>query len=147
MAKKDLTLFVEEELNIMFRLNEEVKSYNGDTSLFKRAKGSILHDFYNSIERIFELISKDIDDTTINLNGNWHKRLLYQMTIEIKNIRPAVISKELASELDEYLSFRHVFRSIYGFELEGKRLDNLINRLPEILNKFNSEIKTFLSIL
>ncbi|MBM3706724.1 MAG: hypothetical protein FJW69_00055 [Actinobacteria bacterium] len=147
MAKKDLTLFVEEELNIMFRLNEEAKLYNGGTNLFKRAKGSILHDFYNSIERIFELISKDIDDTTINLNGNWHKRLLYQMTIEIKNIRPVVISKELASELDEYLSFRHVFRSIYGFELEGKRLDNLINRLPEILNKFNSEIKTFLSIL
>lgn len=48
------------------------------------------------------------------------------MTIEIKGIRPPVISKELAAELDEYLSFRHLFRNIYGFELESKRLENLI---------------------
>ncbi len=40
----------------------------------------------------------------------------------IKDTRPAVISEELAADLDEYLSFRHVFRNIYGFELKGSML-------------------------
>lgn len=50
------------------------------------------------------------------------------MTIPIKQIRPAVISEELAAGLDEYLSFRHVFSNIYGFELKGDRIDYLASK-------------------
>ena len=69
------------------------------------------------------------------------------MTIEIKEVRPQVISEKLAGELDDYLSFRHIFRNIYGFELEGERLDRLSEKFGEISQKFEKEIKEFLKKL
>jgi hypothetical protein len=69
------------------------------------------------------------------------------MTLPIKDVRPAVISEELAAELDDYLSFRHVFRNIYGFELKGDRINYLAGRFDKIVDRFISEIKTFLVFL
>lgn len=69
------------------------------------------------------------------------------MTIPIKEIRPAVITEDLAAELDEYLSFRHVFRNIYGFELKGERIIYLVGKFDATADKFITQIKKFLSIL
>jgi len=57
------------------------------------------------------------------------------------------IEEELASELDEYIAFRHLFRNIYRFELDSKRLDDLIERFPDVVDKFNKEITIFLNKL
>ena len=129
MLKDELTNFIERELKNINSLKLELESCKGNSHTIRRAKGSILHDFYNGVERIFELITENINGKT-TLNGQWHKRLLYQMTAEIKDIRPIVISNNLAAELDEYLSFRHLFRNIYGFELDSNRLDVLIEKFP-----------------
>lgn len=88
----------------------------------RRILGSIRHDFYNCCERIFRRISTEINGG-FEQRETWHKELLYRMTIEIKGLRPEVISEDLAAELDDYLSFRHLFRNIYGFELKGERLE------------------------
>ena len=117
-----------------------------ESRLIRRAKGSILHDFYNSVERIFLIIAKELNGKIIT-SKHWYKQLLYQMTIEVKDLRPAIISKNIASELDEYLAFRHLFRNIYGFELDSKRLDDLIERFPDVVDKFNKEITIFLNKL
>jgi len=69
------------------------------------------------------------------------------MTIQIKGVRPAVISEELAAELDEYLSFRHVFRNIYGFELKGERIDYLAKKFDRVSSQFEREVKKFLKFL
>ena len=49
---------------------------------------------------------------------NWHQVLLEQMTNEIPDIRPAVISEVTYEALDEYRGFRHVVRNIYAFQLD-----------------------------
>ena len=41
----------------------------------------------------------------------WHLLLLEQMTKEVPGIRPAVISTETGTRLDEYRRFRHVIRN------------------------------------
>ena len=69
------------------------------------------------------------------------------MTVAVPGVRPRVISEELAAELDEYLSFRHVFRNIYGFELKGDRLARLSERLDGVAGRFEQEIETFLASL
>lgn len=61
------------------------------------------------------------------------------MTIEIKDIRPQVISEDLAAELDDYLSFRHLFRNIYGFELRGERVDRLVDKFGRTSERFKKE--------
>ena len=146
MLKDELKNFIERELKNINSLKLELESCKGNSHTIRRAKGSILHDFYNGVERIFELITENINGKT-TLNGQWHKRLLYQMTAEIKDIRPIVISNNLAAELDEYLSFRHLFRNIYGFELDSNRLDVLIEKFPSVISKFENEIREFISKL
>jgi len=146
MLKDELTNFIERELKNINSLKLELESCKGNSHTIRRAKGSILHDFYNGVERIFELITENINGKT-TLNGQWHKRLLYQMTAEIKDIRPIVISNNLAAELDEYLSFRHLFRNIYGFELDSNRLDVLIEKFPSVISKFENEIREFITKL
>ncbi|MBM3702449.1 MAG: hypothetical protein FJW63_05600 [Actinobacteria bacterium] len=81
------------------------------------------------------------------MRQQWHKKLLYQMTMNIEGVRLPVISKKLAAELDEYLAFRHLFRNIYGFELESKRLDKLIEKFPETVELLFKEINNFLKKL
>ena len=112
MYEKELRVFIEEELKNISQLVSEMEDCKEESRLIRRAKGSILHDFYNSVERIFLIIANELNGKIITSN-HWHKQLLYQMTIEVKDLRPSIISKKLASELDEYLAFRHLFRNIY----------------------------------
>lgn len=134
-SKKEIISFIEEELNNIDNLQRELLECKGNNKILRRAKGSILHDFYNACERIFEIVVHQINGIEIS-SPQWHKKLLYQMTIGINGIRPPVISKKLAAKLDEYLAFRHLFRNIYGFELESDRLDNLAHKFDETVKLF-----------
>ena len=111
-----------------------------------RVLGSITHDFYNCCERVFRRIGAEINGASYRGEA-WHKELLFRMTVAVSGIRPQVITEELAAELDEYLSFRHVFRNIYGFELKGDRLARLSERLDGVASRFEQEIETFLASL
>ncbi|MBI5873382.1 MAG: hypothetical protein HZB36_04475 [Candidatus Omnitrophica bacterium] len=144
--KKEVSALIQSVLNEMETLVAELRQCKGDTHILKRAKGSILHDFYNACERIFELIAREVNGG-IPQTQQWHKKLLYMMTVSVGGVRPAVISKELAAKLDEYLSFRHIFRNIYGFELEGEKLERLAREMGGIVLKFKKEIKVFLKRL
>lgn len=144
--KNEIVSFINEELNNIKQLQSELSECKGNSHILRRARGSILHDFYNTCERIFELITHRINGG-ITVGQQWHKKLLYQMTINIEDVRPPVISKKLAAELDEYLAFRHLFRNIYGFELESKRLDKLIEKFPDTVELLFKEINDFLKKL
>lgn len=142
--KKQLQALVEAELNNINQLLIEMDGYKKHNSkLYRRAKGSILHDFYNACERIFKEITHRINGG-IKERHTWHKKLLHQMTIETKGLRPAVLSEKLAAEMDEYLAFRHLFRNIYGFELDNDRLDRLAEKFEATVKRFKNELRAFL---
>jgi hypothetical protein len=136
---------IEKEIENIDKLKQELrKVMNARAKLnMRRLKGSIFHDFYNCCERVFRRISTDINGG-FGESKSWHKELLYRMTIPIEGVRPQVISEELAAELDDYLSFRHIFRSIYGFELKGERLDRLADKFDQVSQRFKKEIMRFL---
>ncbi len=138
--------YLNDEIGKIGELKAELSKCQGNSRIIRRAKGSILHDFYNACERIFEIIAREIDGGVIHGN-KWHKRLLYQMTKSSFKERPQVISTKLAAELEEYLAFRHLFRNIYGFELEGDRLSRLVEKFDKISNLFVTEIKSFIKKL
>jgi hypothetical protein len=75
-----------------------------------------LHSFYSGLERLFELIARHIDQS-IPDTETWHRDLLQQMTLEIKDIRPAVIGDNNAKSLDEFRRFRHLIRNVYATNL------------------------------
>lgn len=138
----DLKSLIEKELGNIETLKEEIKPYISDIKM-KRLKGSIFHDFYNACERIFKWIAKDINGD-FNPSEQWHKELLFRMTIKIADVRPAVISEELAADLNDFLQFRHLFRNIYGFELKSDLLDRLIDKFDRTASQFVEEIRKFI---
>jgi len=142
MEHSDIKDMIIKELNNIEKLVKEIEPYRNDPKM-NRLMGSILHDFYNACERIFKWIAKDINGD-FNPLDQWHKDLLYRMTLEIKNVRPAVISEEVAADLNEFLQFRHLFRNIYGFELKSDLLDHLLKKFKTSALRFTKEVKLFI---
>lgn len=138
---------IQKELQNLEELRAEMERIKLEKEIiFQRAKGSILHDFYNCCERIFKKIAVELN-AGYEESERWHKSLLYRMTIPIEGIRPRVISDELAAYLDEFLAFRHLFRNIYGFELKGDRIDYLVGKFEKVAEKFSKESEEFVSFL
>ncbi len=136
---------IEKELRDLERLAaemSEVLRQPSPTFLETRAAGSILHDFYSGIEKIFRRIALRVD-RDIPSGDDWHTVLLKRMGIPVDGIRPPVISEGLTDQLGEYLRFRHLFRNIYGFELRWERCKILGMMMDKVLRAFKKEIEDF----
>lgn len=134
---------IEAELATMAALGEEfLNAPRADDTYSVRARGSILHDFYNGIERVFVRIARELNGG-VPRGEQWHRDLIDDMALEIPGVRPAVVDKDLANVLGEYLRFWHVFRNVYGGVLETGRMASLEERLPETLAAFRQCIQGF----
>lgn len=105
-----------------------------------------LHSFYSGIERIFELIAGNIDDT-VPEGENWHQILLKQMAEEMTEVRPAVISDSVRLGLDEYRGFRHVVRNVYTYKFDSARIEKLIKGAGPLSFRLRAEIEAFADFL
>lgn len=117
-----------------------------NTSTNLRVLGSILHDFYTCIEKIFRKIAVSIDED-LPSDASWHSTLLDRMNLEIPSIRKQVIDDNLKEELYDFLRFRHIFRNIYGFKLNWDKMENLVKSINSTQEKLNSQILNFLEFL
>ena len=101
-----------------------------------------LHGFYTAVEQIFEDIARTIDQNVPD-SPQWHRDLLLQMSAELKDIRPAVISRETRHCLDQYRGFRHVVRNVYTFTLFPARMTELVEKLPDCYTALSTELAQF----
>ncbi len=107
--------------------------------------GYTLHNIYNLVENSFYRIARHFEN---NLNQeSWHKDLLYRMTLSIEGIRPAIIDRATADELDELRSFRHVFRNMYRKRLDPQKIRILQESLPSALAGYTRSITAFIETL
>lgn len=148
---------IQEELDNIHELRQslEVRGFlTGDPELVSRLSdeweargvGSTLHDLYSAVEKVFRIIARDVDQN-VPSSAEWHRELLNQMSLSLPGIRPAVITKNLHNSLGEFLSFRHVFRNIYGFNLSPEKLASLLGRVPRVCQSFEEEITDFLEVM
>ena len=140
-----LISLIEKDLKDRERLKTEIDELDIYTTN-SRILGSILHDFYTGVEKIFSRIANEME-SGISKSPTWHKDLLDDMTLDLKEIRPAVINGELGNSLEEYLRFRHIFRGSYGFMLDSSRLEVLFHDFDDVYTSFIASIKTFLLFL
>jgi len=111
-----------------------------------RGIGAILHDFYTGIEHIFETIAPELNGG-LPSGQAWHRELLTNMTLELPGVRPPVLREGTVQALDEFLRFRHLFRNVYGFELQWSRLQALLEQLPRAWNRVETDLDRFLDFL
>ena len=141
---KVLSLLIKDELGKLRRLDREKDDLlkQKPSHYLSRAGGSILHDFYTGIEKIFENLAKDIDHR-LPSGEEWHSELLHQMTLDLTGLRPPVISPDTEKKLREFLGFRHLFRKRYGFELDWQKMKRLLVKISPVLSDFEREIEIF----
>lgn len=111
-----------------------------------RGIGAILHDFYTGLEHMFEAIAPELNGG-LPAGPSWHRNLLDNMTLDIPGVRPPLLRRETAHVLEEFLRFRHLFRNLYGFELEWSRVQSLLKALPAAWNAVEADIDRFLAFL
>lgn len=94
-----------------------------------------IHNAYCVLENYFLRISKFFENSLPS--DTWHKSLLDRMTLEIPEVRPALITeKELKRHLLELLKFRHKFRNLYGEDLDPKSTMETQEVLENVLAEF-----------
>ena len=59
------------------------------------------------------------------------------------NARPAVLPQQLATTLEDYLGFRHVFRSHYSFELAWDLMAPLVDQLESTFEGLERALDAF----
>lgn len=111
-----------------------------------RTAGSLLHDFYTGIEKIFQRIALEMEGG-LPAGSEWHVDLLLRMATLIEDLRPPVVTDELKDQLSEYLRFRHLFRHLYGFQLRWDRCQALLTNLPRVKAEFQQQLDVFLGFL
>jgi hypothetical protein len=106
------------------------------------AIATVIHSFYNGIENVFLLISKNIDKHTPSTD-RWHKELLTQMATYTDKRIP-VISENSLENLAQYMQFRHFFRHAYSFQLSWDKTSPLVENIQTVWYQTKNELKKFL---
>ena len=90
--------------------------------------GYWLHNLYSACEDLFKLVA-GFWENSLSLDGEFHVQLLKRMMVDIKDVRPALLSEDAFRILNELRAFRHVFRHAYSYGLEKERISALLNKV------------------
>jgi hypothetical protein len=69
------------------------------------------------------------------------------MMTEVPKVRPAVISIETGTKLDEYRRFRHVVRNVYTYNLDPVKIGKLVGSASELFTQTKAELLAFAAFL
>ncbi len=138
--KADIDRELENLGRLVLELDTVLNTTGEETRVRVRAAGSVIHDFYTGVEKIFRRIATRVDQD-LPAAEDWHVQLLQRMSVPLENIRPQVIDEALERNLEEYLRFRHLFRNIYGFELRWDKCQPLAEHLPETFVNLKGQIE------
>ncbi|GAB4363643.1 MAG: hypothetical protein Kow009_00180 [Spirochaetales bacterium] len=139
---------IEGELELLKKLKSEFEEVPESlkATIRNRVIGSLLHDFYSGLERIFKRIAVELNGG-VPKTETWHRDLLVEMSWDMPEMRRAVITERTMKRLLPYLRFRHVFRNLYGFELESSRIRELESDFSSLCNEVLMELEDFVAWL
>lgn len=125
---------------------QKAQSSSSEQDVYLDSVALNLHSFYSGLERLFELIARHVDSTVPD-GSTWHQDLLYQMSRDIPNIRPAVISHSSRQSLGEFRRFRHLVRNVYATNLVPDKITGLMSTLPVLWPILKAELTAFCNFL
>lgn len=142
---------VEDELTALERITQEMADLLAEraeppTRTQLRAMASILHEFYNGVERIFERLATGLGEG-MPQRAYWHADLLAQMAAAQQGKRPAVVDEPLRARLKDYLEFRHFFRHAYGYTLAWDQLRWKVESLADTFKLLHEQLRAFFEAL
>ena len=133
-----------DKINQVFNILEErVQASSPKSPGSQESVAYQLHNVYNAIEYLMEIVAKAFENH-ISDASRWHTHLLDRMNLEIKGVRPALLSSDIIPLLHELRAFRHFFRHAYGVPLEFKRIEQNLQKARQINPLLVRDTKLFL---
>lgn len=109
------------------------------------ALASVVHSFYTGLEKIFVSIAKRLDNG-LPTGPHWHRDLLLQLG-QSTPYRIQVLTTETVARLNNYLSFRHIYRHSYSFFLDWEELESLVRPMRPFWETVKAELHSFMASL
>jgi hypothetical protein len=109
------------------------------------ALGYTVHNLYNLMESYFLRIAKYFENDLDPLS--WHRDLVRRMSLDIEDIRPALLSTDAAALIDELRAFRHVFRNIYQSALDPRKTAAVNAVAPRAVEAFRRAHTAYVALL
>ena len=122
------------------RLGAFARSAEGVDSM-----GYQIHNLYGAFEQLFEEVARFFENQIDE--ARYHADMIRRMQLEIQGIRPALLSAETASDLDELRRFRHLFRHAYTADLDPDKVAALAAKAVYIQRDFTQDFERFLALL
>lgn len=101
-----------------------------------------LHVIYGLFENLFIRIAANfgnhIEDST-----QWHALLLKRMSLNVPDVRPAVICQETYLMLDELRRFRHLFRNAYVLKFNPDKLRLVVKDARHLEELYPTDMAAF----
>lgn len=127
-------------------VNNSISGLDLSSDMARRAIGSYLHDYYSAAEKIASHVCRATEEGMPG-DDNWHYQLLLNMSLDLNGLRPKLFSEELLILLNELRGFRHVFRNVYGVNLDSNKEMALLRKLSQISKMLRKDIASFLIIM
>ena len=112
----------------------------GKTPLMGVAIAGLIENYYTAVETLLYRISQRFGNSLEP--ARWHSELLRRMTLDVPDTRPAVLSNDAASKLDELMRFRHFKRYYFQLEWDWDRLDHMVSTIrvlqPTLVREFQA---------
>lgn len=105
-----------------------------------------LHNFYTRLESVFQHIASFIDKS-VPSGPDWHRDLLHQMSLNLLQVRPQVLSAGTVGLLRDYMGFRHIVRHLYTHDLDAARVWSLAGGLDRLFPQLRGELEAFVHSL
>jgi len=150
MELRRLVRDTEADLSTIEKLHGEVESVAGRPSgLGAEAQAYLavrLHAWYTALESILERIARTVEGSLPGGPAS-HRDLLHGMSLDLPDIRPAVIDPGRLSDLFSLLAFRHFFRHVYAVDLDEVQLREHAVRLLHVHPQVLSDLTAFLDVV
>jgi hypothetical protein len=108
--------------------------------------GYYLQVIYGLFENLFQRIATTFENQ-ITDEARWHAQLLRRMTLDVKKVRPRVISEETYECLDELRRFRHLFRNAYVLSFDVERLALVLKKAQRLAQLYGPDLEDFARFL
>ena len=109
------------------------------------AASALLDTFYTAVERVLERLARTFG--TSPSGPTWHTDLLVQAGLELRAIRPRILSDDSVTALKRYLAFRHRFRHLYLDDLHVEPIVPLTEDAPAVWADVQAELAAFAEAL
>lgn len=99
---------------------------------------------YNAIEQMGLRVAKAFENN-LDDEQRWHSALLNRLAIGIEGIRPALLTPEVKTPLQELKAFRHVFVHAYELVLDPDKLALLLKYARQVADELPGLVERFVT--